>query len=288
MKKVALLLALGLLLLSACGAPEPVIAPTAATTAQSTTVTAIAPTTAPITAVTTTQITTTEQTSATQIDTTKPALPESKSEILAQYTDVMNRAKREKIRFTKVQYQDAPKAQREADGAAVKILEPFLGVLFTSEKDARKNPYSGNDPAEFPVVQSEQGCYITDVNLIKSAKAEQLPGGNIRLTIVLRDQQNAQPYWAAHEGNGIGGMFDLARKEDFDEALASMPISDPQYNLTYYDCTAVLEYNPASGLPLNLNQTTYARAQASFAFLGGRNSLRFVVVDKTEIQVTNA
>jgi TolA-binding protein len=286
MKKAALFLTLGLLLLSACGAPEP--EPAAATTAAATTNTTTTTQIITTTQITTTQTSTTQETTTQTPATTKTALPQTNAQILAQYTEVMNRAKREKIRFTKVQYQDAPKAQREADGAAVKILEPFLGVLFTSEKDARKSPYVGNDPAEFPVVQSEKGCYITDVNIIKSAKAEQLPGGNIRLTIVLKDQQNAQPYWAAHEANGIGGMFDLARKEDFDEALAGMPISDPQYNLTYYDCTAVLEYNPASGLPVNLYQTTYARAEASFAFLGGRNSLRFVVVDKTEIQVTNA
>jgi hypothetical protein len=295
MKKLALLGAAFLLFLAGCAAPEPASATVTIVERplRGTTVPAAAQTAQAATQITQTEQAESNTAAATSAQTavttvTESDLPQGKVAILEKYTAVMNKAKRERPSFSKIQYQDAPKTLREADGLATKILEPFIGLLFTAEKDARKNPYNGNDPDEFPVVKSAKGCYITDARRVKSATAQRLPNGLVRLTIILIDQENAQPYWAAGEANGIGGMFDLARKEDFDAALQSMPIENPQYALHYYDCTAALEYDAENERAVRLDQTTYARAIASFSFLGKNNELRFVVVDKTEIRVNDA
>ncbi|MDR1408700.1 MAG: hypothetical protein LBJ12_00170 [Oscillospiraceae bacterium] len=235
-------------------------------------------------------VTTTPASAATTLAPTtvpKPALPNTKAEILAQYTKIMNQAKAEKPAFTKIQYQDLPKDKRHADGLATSVLSQFIDQMFTSEKDARNNPTThakGNDMQDFPVVQSEKGCCLTDANLIKSATLTQ-NGGTRKIRIVLKDEKNAGPYWATKKGDSIGGIFDLARKEDLDDALKSIPvIREPQYSLTYYDCTAELEYDTATGHIISLKQTTHALADASFKMFS-KNTLDFVVDDYTIITV---
>ncbi|MDR3345118.1 MAG: hypothetical protein LBT21_05970 [Oscillospiraceae bacterium] len=219
--------------------------------------------------------------------TAAPKLPSTKAEILAKYSAVMDKAKAEKIAFKKVQYQEVPQDKREASGAVTGILGSFIDQLFTGKAKAEKNPAigaKGGDMNDFPVVNAAKGCYLTDVGLIKSASAKKLANGNTQLKITLKDEKNAQPYWSAKKGDSVGGVFDLARKEDFDETLASLPINDPYYDITYYDCTAVLEYD-ARGAFVRLEQTTYGLADAGFKTLlfGTPNTLKFVVVDITII-----
>ncbi|MDR3314057.1 MAG: hypothetical protein LBS96_06325 [Oscillospiraceae bacterium] len=297
MKKV-FLLAAALLLLGGCGVKEAEVLPS--TAAQSTAQTGTqapqaeqteqANATAPLpgSAATGVDVINTDGT-ATQATAAPGAAAKTptNADYLALYTEIMNTAKREKIAFKKVQYQEAPKEKRNANGRAVKILEPFLGVMFTSKDKAEKNPViapAGGSMEDFPVVQSEKGCYLTDASWVKSAGIKTLANGNTQLTLVLKDEKNAEPYWWTKRGNSLGGVFDFARKQDFDDALASMPIQNPQYDLNYYDCTAILEYNRANKF-VRLEQYTHGLAVASFTVLGGRNELQFVVDDTTVITV---
>ncbi|MDR1733801.1 MAG: hypothetical protein LBR73_02855 [Oscillospiraceae bacterium] len=274
------LLVCGLLFLAGCQSAAPVNLTKAETALP---VTTAANETSTKTATTASTI----QTTRTTVTRKQTPAEWDKAQVLANYTEVMNAAKANKPAYCKIQYQSVPKAQRKADGFATTILEPFIDILFVTKAQAEKKPIvreAGSDMVDFPCVNAEKGCYVTDTKLLKSAKAEETASG-IRLTLVFKSETNAEPYYASHKANSIGGVFEFARKADFDEALASMPIQDPQYDITYYDCTAVLDYDPAAGRILRLTQTTYGKAEASFAFLGGRNTLSFVVVDTTEITV---
>ncbi|MDR0883465.1 MAG: hypothetical protein LBN05_02510 [Oscillospiraceae bacterium] len=218
----------------------------------------------------------------------RPKLPSTKAEILAKYTAILNQAKSEKPAFTKIQYQDLPKDKRHADGAATSLLSSFVDKLFTSEKDARSKPEvygKGGDMQEFPVSKSAKGCYLTDTKLIKSAALAE-NNGIQKIRIVLNNQENPAPYWDSQRGNDIGGMFILPRQEDMNDVLKTLPLREPQYNLTYYDCTAELEYDASTGHIISLKLTTHALANASAILFIKRETMDFVVDDYTFITVT--
>lgn len=193
--------------------------------------------------------------------------PESYAEILAAYRDVLNLAKSSKVGYEKSEWQVLPKEKRNFDGTVINMLLPVAGLFMTSEKDAKgkkhENNPKGTDMKWFPIYQHPtKGCTLTDVSKIKSAKCEVLSNGNYKITIVLKADINPEP---CDPKTGViskgftGTMFSPLAKADIDNTLQNDPnvtkvVKDVEYSLKYYDCTAVLTYNPKTNHMVDLYQ----------------------------------
>ena len=166
----------------------------------------------------------------------------------------------------------------------------------TSEKDAKgkkhENNPKGTDMKWFPIYQHPtKGCTLTDVSKIKSAKCEVLPNGNYKITIVLKADINPEP---CDPKTGViskgftGTMFSPLAKADIDNTLQNDPnvtkvVKDVEYSLKYYDCTAVLTYNPKTNHMVDLYQYMHVLITGSGKVLGSRFSGNAVLDNYLEI-----
>ncbi len=217
--------------------------------------------------------------------------PETKEEILAAYTAVMNQAKKDAPAFKKVEYQELPDDANSRvvskGGAVVNAALKLADHFMTSEVDAKADPEikeNGNNMRSWPVYKSQKGCMVTDVNAVKSAKCEELSNGNYKITIVLKDESNPEP---APEGgttapSNHGGMFAPLSKAEIDENLnggfVSAVAKGITYSLVYHDCEAVLVYNPKDNRVVSLDQTMRVRISGQ-----GRVAGIQMVIDKQEL-----
>ena len=196
-------------------------------------------------------------------------IPTTKEEILKAYTDTLNQAKKtDRPGFYAIEYQALPKEEQKI-GGAVKYILPIAEGFMTKEDQARKEPRTvtkgSADMTALPVKESTEGCYITNVSAIKTAKCEKLANGNYKITIVLNDELNPEPYekGQAKAPSNHGGMFQPLGKKSIDNELNNNStvknvIKSATYSLNYYDCNSVLEYNPANGHIVTLDQKTNA------------------------------
>ncbi len=192
-------------------------------------------------------------------------LPQTKQEILDAYTVVMNKAKSEKPAYNKYEYQELPKDKRNVTGAGINQILGLAGLFMTDKEKATSEPEvkeKGSDMKWFPVYNGPKGCLLTDTSAIKTASCVAQSDGTYKLTIVLNPEINPEPY---NPDTGkltsyTGGMFSpLSRTKDIDPTLVndsrvSKVIKDPQYELKYYDCKAVLVYNPKTNEIVTLDQ----------------------------------
>lgn len=209
--------------------------------------------------------------------------PESYAEILAAYRDVLNLAKSSKVGYEKSEWQTLPKDKRNFDGFVINAALPVAELFMTSEKDAKgskhENNPKGTDMKWFPIYQHPtKGCTLTDVSKIKSAKCEVLSNGNYKITIVLKEDVNPEP---CNPTTGVipkgftGTMFSPIAKADVDNTLKNDPrvtkvVKDVEYSLKYYDCTAVLTYNPKNNHMVALNQYMHVLITGSGKVLGSK------------------
>lgn len=195
------------------------------------------------------------------------AIPTTKAEILKAYTDILNQAKKtDRPGFTAIEFQALPKEEQKI-GGAVKYILPIAETFMTKEDKARKEPWSSAkgsaDMTGLPVKQSTEGCYITNVSAIKTATCAKLANGNYKITIVLNDEMNPEPYvkGEAKATSNHGGMFQPLGKKAIDNELNNNStvknvIKSATYSLKYYDSKSELEYNPANGHIVKLDQKT--------------------------------
>ena len=204
--------------------------------------------------------------------------PESKEEILAAYTAVMNKAKTDKPGYTKYEYQALPKDKINVSKASL-IISPLLslaGTFMTTEDKAKKEPSvnaKGGNMNGFPVKDAPKGCMINNVSAIKTAKCEVLANGNYKLSLVLNDETNPEHYKSGNTApSNTGGMFTPLSKSDIDPELTtdfvSKVVKEATYSLKYYDCTSVLVYNPLTSQIVSLDQVTYALIDMSGKVIG--------------------
>lgn len=208
-------------------------------------------------------------------------LPETKEEILAAYTAVMNKAKDDKPAFKKIEYQELPDDANSrviTEGKTlVKTVLPIAENFMTTKDKATSNPEvreKGNNMRWFPIYKSPKGCVLTDVSAIKSASAKELPNGNYQLTIYLNSEKNPEPVadGASVSPSKTGGMFSPLSKAEIDKELngdfVSKVIKNIVYDLTYHDCKAVLTYNPKTNQVVELDQLSYVTIVGSGKVLG--------------------
>lgn len=231
--------------------------------------------------------------------------PSSYAEIIAAYTAVVDYAKQQKVGYTKSEWQELPKDKRNMDGFVINAILPVASTFMTSEKDAKGDKKEvkekGSDMKWFPIYKhSTKGSLMTaaDAVHVKSAKCEVLSNGNYRITIVLKDDINPEPYTPGpgDEPNAtgtvpkgfVGKMFDPLAKSEIDNTLINDPtvtkvVKNVSYSLKYYDCTAILVYNPKNNHMVSLNQYMHVLIDASGKVIGNQFSGNAVLDNFLEI-----
>ena len=197
------------------------------------------------------------------------AATKTDKEVLEIYTTLMNKAKKDKPGYKKVEYQELPSdAQNRVIPVGGNLVGTLLDLvdqldLMTTKEAAEADPEiveKGSDMRWFPVYKCEKGCYLTDVNAIESTKYEDLGNGKARITIELKDEQNPEPMaeGASTSPSKVGAMFSPLSKKDIDETLnggvVSAVVKDITYSLTYHDCKAVVEYDTKTNEIIKLEQ----------------------------------
>ena len=193
-----------------------------------------------------------------------PGKPEGNAQILAAYTEVMNKAKAEKPAFKKKEFQALPKDQSEFQKGKtlVNVMLSLAGFFMKEEDKAVVEQHNkGDDTRWFPVYKAPKGCLLTDTGAIKTASCVALPNGNYRLSIVLKDEINPEPYneKTGQAPSNTGKMFSPLARSEIDSTLiensnVNWAVKDASYELRYYNCTAELEYNPKTNRIVTLNQ----------------------------------
>ncbi len=222
------------------------------------------------------------------------AAKKSDKEVLEIYTTVMNKAKKDKPGYKKVEYQELPSdAQNRVISKGSGLVGVLLNLvdsldLMTSKETAEADPEiveKGSDMRWFPVYKCEKGCYLTDVSAIESTKYEDLGNGKARITIELKDEANPEPMaeGASKSPSNTGAMFSPLSKADIDNTInggaVSAVIRNVKYNLTYHDCKAVVEYDTKTNQIIKLEQ------YMNVAIQGGGNVVLMgdIQIDKQEL-----
>ncbi len=205
--------------------------------------------------------------------------PETKAEILAVYAEVMNKVKKDAPGFQKVEYQELPEEGRVITSGKT-MLNAGLSVagnFMTSKEDAEKKPNvypKGNDMNDFPIRNTPKGCMLEDPDFLKTAKYEELPNGNVRITVVTGTEKNPEPaaHGASTAPSKTGGIITPISKKEIDEklngGLVSAVFKDVNYSLTFHDCESVLVFNPENNHVVSLTQTTRVSISGSGKSLG--------------------
>ena len=218
-----------------------------------------------------------ESESSTETDEKKK--PETKAEILAVYAEVMNKVKKDAPGFQKVEYQELPEEGRVITSGKT-MLSAGLSIasnFMTSKEDAEKKPDvypKGNDMNDFPIRNTPKGCMLEDPEFLKTAKYEELPDGNVRITVVTGTEKNPEPaaHGASTAPSKTGGIITPISKKEIDEKLnggiVSAVFKDVNYSLTFHDCESVLVFNPENNRVVSLTQTTRVSISGSGKSLG--------------------
>ena len=231
--------------------------------------------------------------------------PSSYAEIIEAYTAVLDYAKQQKVGYTKSEWQELPKDKRNMDGFVINAILPIAATFMTSEEDAKGDKKEvkekGSNMKWFPLYKhSTKGSLMTaaDAVHVKSAKCEVLSNGNYKITIVLKDDIHPEPYTPGpgDEPNAtgtvpkgfVGKMFDPLAKSEIDNTLTNdstvtKVVKDVSYSLKYYDCTAILVYNPKNNHMVSLNQYMHVLIDASGKVIGNQFSGNAVLDNFLEI-----
>ena len=207
--------------------------------------------------------------------------PETKEEVLAAYTEIMNKAKKDAPAFKEIMYQSLPD---DANSRVITSGKTFVnaalnlaGNFMTDEESARKKPDTfekGGDMHLWPVKYNKEGCLLTDADALKDAKYEELPDGNVRITIVLNSEKNPEPTpeWSSKPQSKTGSVFAPLSKKEIDKNLnggvVSAVFSDVNYSLTYHDCSSAVTYNPETMQVISIDQVCYVTISGSGKTLG--------------------
>lgn len=220
---------------------------------------------------------------------TENALPSTPAEILAKYTEVMDKAKASGPAHKKVEYQAIPEEKVNFEGGVFNRILPLASLFFTTEEKARENPEireKGNDMYWFPVYKVEKGCFLTDVSKIKSATCAKQEDGNVKITIVLNDEDNPEPppEGATSCDNAVGSLFTPIMLADVHNTLKNdsavkFIVKDVDFDLTYYDCTAELIYNPENNQIVSLDHFMHILIKINSGKVVGMSAVGTAVLD---------
>ena len=216
------------------------------------------------------------------------ALPQSNEEILAKYSEIMNQAKIDSPGFSKIEWQAIPEEKAQFEGKAFSKILPIASNFFKSEADAKANPEAkakGESMEWFPIYHNEKGCMLTDASVIESATCTQLPDGNVKIVIELKDEDNSEPPVEAPTCDSyIGSMFTPIQFASIRNTLETDPtvkfiVKDVDFDLQYYDCVAELTYNPANNQIVQLDQFMHINIKINEGSILGLSAKGNAVLD---------
>ena len=208
--------------------------------------------------------TTTTKPTTTEPLTDSPAMIKEKKAVLNTYKKVVNTANSIKPGFTKVQYRTMDK-----DDSAKLILgsvEKNYPGYFISQGDAEAAPIVSakfSDMSLFLIENGDYACLLSDKNAseaIRKVEKTAQSDGSIKITIVLRDEENpaVTPADQKNPESYTSSMFPVVDKESIKEKLVArqgMLTSITDVNLLYHDCTLEITYMPKTGKVVSVTQT---------------------------------
>ena len=165
------------------------------------------------------------------------------SQILSEYTEVMNSLKDTAPAFNMVRYQNLP-SDKQNLGSVAEFVLPIIEKYVTSKSVAKAEYVKSGNANKLPVKDSSYGCLLTDVAKIKYAYCEILPDEMYKIVITFNDELNpAHLSSGAESSDGIiNAVFDPYDAAEQITAISSMVLNDINFN--YTDCTVTLVYNP--------------------------------------------
>lgn len=212
-----------------------------------------------------------QQPTAAQIDPLD--VPSGNAAILARYTLLLDQAKSKVKFFRKMDYQTLPKETINFDVNRMNTVLGMAESLMTSKDKAAKASDSVNglsNRLSLPMQNhSTKGCLLKDTGFIKSASVRVKNNGNHTMTIVLKNEKNSEPTPpnSNNPPSKIGSMFYVISKEDlwndYLSAISAFIGDDFAYDLTFYDCTATIEYNPKTHQIVSLDHKINVLINAS-------------------------
>lgn len=176
------------------------------------------------------------------------------SQILKEYTDVMNTLKSDAPAFEMIRYQNLP-TDRQNLGAVADMVLPIIEKYVTSAAAAEKMSYIAGNSDKLPVRNSSYGCLLTDAAAIKNAYCEIMSDDIYKLVITFNDELNPQhlPAGATSSTGIINAVFDPYDAAEQITAISSMVMNDINFN--YTDCTVTLIYNHNTKQVQSINMT---------------------------------
>lgn len=216
------------------------------------------------------------------------SIPQGNEAILAKYTELMNDAKAQSVGFKKIEWQAIPEEKAQFEGKAFSKILPIASNFFKSEEDAKAEPeFKGKDDGAtwLPIYHNSKGCMLTDVNAIESATCTELPDGNVKIVIELKDEENSEPPVDAPTCDSyVGSMFTPIQFAEVRNTLETDPavkfiVKDVDFDLTYYDCVAELTYNPATNQIVTLDQFMHINIQINNGSILGLSAKGNAVLD---------
>ena len=247
-----------------------------------------APTEAPTTPAADTTPSEDVTTTAPEASTPDSGIPQGNEAILTKYTELMDDAKTKAVGYTKVEWQAIPEEKAQFEGKAFSKILPIASNFFKTEADAKANPEVkalGADMEWFPIYHNTKGCMLTDVSAIENATCTELPDGNVKIVIELKDEDNSEPPVAAPTCDSyIGSMFtpiQFASIRDTleNDATVKFIVKNVDFDLQYYDCVAELTYNPATNQIVKLDQFMHINIQINEGSILGLSAKGNAVLD---------
>ena len=205
----------------------------------------------------------TEDTTAAPAPDSSSSIPQGNEAILAKYSELMNDAKAQSVGFKKIEWQAIPEEKAQFEGKAFGKILPIASNFFKTEEDAKANPeFKGKDDGArwLPIYHNQKGCMLTDVNAIESATCTELPDGNVKIVIELKDEDNSEPPVEAPTCDSyVGSMFTPIQFAEVRNTLETDPavkfiVKNVDFDLEYFDCIAELTYNPTTNQIVTLDQ----------------------------------
>jgi len=219
-------------------------------------------------------------------DEEKP-VPSTPAEVLAAYTEVMNKAKKDAKSMRKLEYQVLDKNRMNFEFDAINtpgFLDWLNDNLMTTPENAlTKEQYTRGvtDMTEhLPVMHTPMGCMVKDPGVFSRAAARELPGGNIELTLIMKPEDNPEPAQkgASTSPSITGQMFNPLSKAGVDDLIRKARIfitTKLDFSLRYFDCKSVLVYDPATMQAVSLRQDYFVRinvANGRVLFINAKGS----------------
>jgi len=200
------------------------------------------------------------------------SIPGTPAEVLAAYTAVMNKAKKDAKYFRKLEYQQIGKDSNfEAEWINHPAVLDAANMLMTTKDDGLKaDMYTKGVTdmyADLPLYQFPVGCMVKDPGVFTRAVARQLPNGDVELTLVMKDENNPEPPapGAKTSPSHTGEMFNPVSKAVVDDLLNGPIVrlgfwgKPPEISTRYFNCTSVLVYSPGTQRIVTLRQEYYVR-----------------------------